>query len=182
MSKWSCQCLCNDCCTSLLVTFQCIDQSIQLLRSMDICRSTTCDDTLFYGCSCSVQSIFQTKLCFLHLCLSCSTNTDNCDTTSKLCQSLLQFLLIELRCCLSKLCLNHINSCLDICLCTTTINDNCILLGNLDALCTSKLIQSCLLQIIAKLLRDHCTTCQDCDILQHLFSSVTIARCLYTYD
>ena len=51
---------------------------------------------------------------------------------------------------------------------------------NLNRLRAAQLIHSSVLQLIAQLDRRlPGTACQDCDILQHFFSSVTITRSLY---
>ena len=64
---------------------------------MNVCGTATTDDTFLYGCSGSCQSIFQTKLSFLHLGLGSSTYTDDCNTAGQLSQSLLQLLSVEIR-------------------------------------------------------------------------------------
>ena len=149
---------------------------------MDVCGSTTTDDSFFNCCSCSIQRIFHTKLSFFHLSLCSCTYTDNSNSTCKFCKSLLKFLSVEIRCCLFDCFLDLSNTVCDCVLVSTSVNDNCILFLNLNRFCTSELIHCSFFKIESKFFRNHLSTCQNCDILKHLFSSVTISRCFYCYN
>ena len=148
---------------------------------MDVSRTTTGYDTFLYGCSGCVQSILHTEFCFFHLCLGSSAYTDNSYAASQFCQSLLEFLFIELRSGLFDPCFDLSHTVLNVFLIACTVNDNRRLFLDFYRFCSSQLIQSGVFQLKTKLLGDHSTAGQDCDILQHLFSSVAVARCFHTY-
>ena len=164
--------------TGLLIAFQLCSYIAYCLLSVNVCGAAACDNALFHSCLCSVQSIFHTKLCFLHLGLGSSTYADNCNAAGQLGQSLLQFLFIEIGSGLSHSSLDLSDSVLDCLLVAKAVNDNGILLLNLNGLRTAELLHGSILQLQAKLAGDNLSAGQDCDILQHLFSSVAIARCL----
>ena len=148
---------------------------------MDVSRTTTGYDTLFYSCSGCVQSILHTEFCFFHLCLGSSAYTDNSYAASQFCQSLLEFLFIELRSGLFDSCFDLSHTVLNVFLVACTVNDNSRLFLDFYRFCSSQMIQGGIFQLKTKLLGDHGTAGQDCDILQHLFSSVAVARCFHTY-
>ena len=181
MEQRSFQCLQDDLCTGLLVALKVCSKLCYLLGSVDVCRSAACDDTLFYCCSCCIQSIFHTKLCFLHLSLGCSADTDHCHTACELCKTLLQLLFIKLGLCLLDLSLDLSNAVCDCFLIAHTVNDNGALLLYLNRLCMTKHIHGRILQLDADLLGNNLSAGQNRDISEHLFSSVAIARSLYTY-
>src|SRR5699024_8616243 len=82
--------------------------------------------------------------------------------------------------CLLNCLLDLSNSVCDGSFIAASVNDNCVFFLDLNRFCTSKLLHRCLFEIQAKLLGDHLSACQDCDILKHLFSSVAISRCFYS--
>ena len=170
----------DDLSTCLLVSFQSINQFLQNFCRMDVSRTTTCDNTFFYSCFGSCQSIFHTQFCFFHFCLSSCTNTYNCYTTCQFCQSFLQFFTVKFRCCLFDLSFDLVHSCFDSFFIAFTINNNSAFFLNFYRFRATKLFQSCFFQIQSQFVRDHLTTCQNSDILQHFFSSVTITRCFYS--
>lgn len=61
------------------------------------------------------------------------------------------------------------------------VSNNGVLFLYLNGFCTTQHIHCGIFQFITKLGADHGTTGQDCDILQHSFSSVTIAGSLNGY-
>ncbi len=61
-----------------------------------------------------------------------------------------------------------------------TVNNNGVLFLNLNGFCTTKLYPLWYLSVPTKL-GNYLTTGQNCDILQHCFSSVTIAGSLNSY-
>ena len=149
---------------------------------MDISGSATCDDALFHcGTSC-VQRILHTELCFLHLGLGSCTDLDHSDTTSELCESLLELLAVEIRSCSLDLLLDLCNTAVDIGLLTLAINDGGLLLRYLYALCAAELLDGRILELEAEVRRDYLTAGQDRDILKHLLTSVAIARSLDSND
>ena len=181
MCQRSFQSLEHDVRTGLDVAFQPLSQLCNLLGSVDISGSAACDNTFLYGCTSSCQSIFHTKLCFFHLGLGCSTYTDHCYAAGQFCQTLLQFLSVEIGGRLVDLMLDLSHTILDRLGLACTVYDHGIFLLYLYALCTAQLLQSGLFQIQTQLLADHFAAGQDSDILQHFFSSVAVARCLNRY-
>ena len=145
---------------------------------MNVSRSAAGDNALFYGCTCCIQRILHTKLSFLHLGLGCSADTDDSYAAGHLRQSLLQLLLIELRCGVCNLGLDLRDTILDIRLLAKTFNDGGLLLGHLYRLRTAALLDGSILQLQTDLLGDHLAAGQDRDILQHFLTSVAVARCL----
>ena len=89
MEQRSFQSLKHDLCTGLFITFQTCCHLLYFLGSVDISRSTTANDTFFYGCSGCSKGILKTKLCFLHFGFCSGTYTDNCYAACKLCKSFL---------------------------------------------------------------------------------------------
>ena len=126
---------------------------------MNISRSAACDDTFFNSCLCSCKSIFHTKLCFFHLCLSSSTYTDNSYAASEFCKSLLKFLSVEIGFCLFDLTFDLGNSVSDGFLVAETVNDDRVLFLNLNGFCTSKLLHCSILEVKTEFIRDHSTAC-----------------------
>ena len=63
-----------------------------------------------------------------------------------------------------------------------SIDNNRVFLRDLHALCSAKHIDCGALELDSKIIRNNCTACQDCDILQHILSSVAISRCLDSND
>ena len=148
---------------------------------MNVCGTTATDDAFLYGCSGSCQRIFQAKLSFLHLSLGSSTYTDDCHATGQLSQSLLQLLSVEIRSGLFDLLLDLCDSGLQCFLIAFTVYDHGVLFLYLNGFCTTQHIHCGILQLITKLGTDYGTAGQNCDILQHSFSSVTIAGSLNSY-
>ena len=149
---------------------------------MYICGSAACYDSLFYCCSCRCQCVFHTKLCFFHFCFCRCSDTNYCHSACKFCKSFLQLLSVKVRCRFLNLSLDLSNPCIDCGFFSHTVYDGSVFFLNLYGLCTSKLIQCRLFQIQSQFLRYHFTTCQDRNVTQHFFSSVTISRCLYRND
>ena len=145
---------------------------------MDVSGAAACDDSLFHSRSGRVESVLHTQLGFLHLSLGSSANADYRNAASQLRQSLLQLLTVEIRGGLLDLLADLGNSGVDVALLAKAVNDDGVLLLNLNGFCASQLIHGGFLQIQTNLVGDHGAAGQDRDILQHLFSSVAVARSL----
>ena len=178
----SLQCLVHDSCAGLLITLERLDNLLHCILCVNVSGSATCDDALFHcGTSC-VQRILHTKLCFLHLGLGSCTDLDHSDTTSELCESLLELLAVEIRGCGLDLLLDLCDTAVDIGLLALTIDDGGLLLRYLYALCAAELLDGCILELEAEVCGDYLTAGQDRDILKHLLTSVAIARSLDSND
>ena len=160
MEQWCFQSFQDNLCTCFLVTFQSVNRFSNCFGRMNVCRSTTGNDTFLYCCSCGVQGIFHTKFCFFHLCLRCCSDTDNSYAACKFCKSFLKFFSVKVRCCLFDLCLDLGNAVCDCILISHTINNYCIFFLYLYRFCTSKLIHGCIFQFHTEFLRNNLTTCQ----------------------
>ena len=68
----------------------------------------------------------------------------------------------------------------DCSLITTAIYDYCIFFLNLNGFCPAKHIDSSIFQFQSQIRTDYLTACQNRDIFQHSFSSVTITRSFYS--
>ena len=145
---------------------------------MNISCSATCDDAFLDRCTCSVESILHTELLVFHLCLCRSTYADNSYAAGELSKSLLKLLAIEVRLRLSDLRSDLGNASRDLILSTETVNDDCVVLGHLDRLAAAKLSHCHILELDAEFIGYDRAACKNCDILQHIFSSVAIARSL----
>ena len=172
----------NYLCAGRLISLKRVNKLCNLLACMDVCASAATDDAFFNCRSGSCKSILHTKLGFLHLSLGSCAYTDNCYAACKLCKSLLKLLLVEIRSGFLYLLLYLIYTGIYCGLLAFTVNDDCILLLNLYALCTSKLLESGLLKLKTKLRGDNLSTGKDCDIFKHCLSSVAISGSLYSYN
>ena len=131
---------------------------------MYICRTAACDDTFLNCCSCCRQRILHTELCFLHLSLGCSANTDNSYTACQLCKTLLQFFFIKLRSGLCDLSTDLGNSCSNLFLVAAAVNDDGVLLLYFNRFRTAKLFHGGIFQFQTKLLGDNSTAGQDSQV------------------
>ena len=178
--QWSFQCFEDHGCTGLLISFQSIYQFCNFLGCMDVCRSASCYNAFFYGCSCCIQSIFHTQFCFFHLCFGSCTDTDHCYAACQFRKSLLQFFFIKFRSCNFDRSFDLCDSVFDFFLIAHSVNDNGILFFHFDRFCTSKLADLCIFQFQSQFFGNDFTAGQDCDIFEHFFSSVTITWSFYT--
>ena len=152
----------NQSCAGFLVAFQALYYFVYLAGSMDISGTAACDNSLFHSRSGGVESVLHAQLGFLHLSLGSSAHADYRNAACQLRQSLLQLLAVEIRGGLLDLLADLGNSGVDVALLAKAVNDDGVLLLNLDGFCVG----------------DYGTAGQDCDILQHLFSSVAVAGSL----
>src|SRR5699024_7323360 len=107
-----------------------------------------------------------------------SAYTDNRYAARQFGKSLLQFLSVEVRCRLLDRFLDLSDPVADRIFASASVNNDCVLFLNLNGFCTSELLHCRLFQLHAERLGDHLSACQDRDILQHLFSSVSVSRSL----
>ena len=149
---------------------------------MDVSRSTTRDDSLFYSSSRCSQGVLHTKFCLLHLGLCRCADADHCNTACQFGKSFLQLLSIKVRCCLLDLSADLGYTSIDLCLISLAVYDNGIFFLNFYGFCTSELIHGGIFEIKTELLCDHFTTGQDGNIFEHLFSSIAIARGFHCYN
>ena len=149
---------------------------------MDVSRAAAEDNALFYRCAGCIQSILHAVLLFLHLGLSCRTDTDDRDAAGQLCQTLLQLLLVEVRLGIRNFLLDLGNAVCNILLVAFAVDNDSLLLADLYALRMAELLKSRILQLKTNLGADHLAASQNGDILQHCLASVAIARSLDSND
>ena len=94
----------NDLNTCSYVAFCLVKELLYSRDRIDECRTAACDNTFFNSCLCSSESILNTELLLLHLCLCCSTDLDNSYAAGELCKSLLELLFVVIGLCLFELC------------------------------------------------------------------------------
>ena len=164
--------------TGLLVAVEIGNGCLDLLGSVDVCAAAAEDDAFLDCCSGSIESIFHTEFCFLHLCLGCCTDADDCYAACKFGQALLQFLSVEIGLGLFDLFLDLGNALCKCILVAEAVNDNSLLFCDLDALCAAELLQGCVLELKTQVGADDSAAGQDRDILEHCFTSVAIAGSL----
>ena len=145
---------------------------------MDVSAAAAEDDAFLDCCSGSIEGVFHTELGFLHLCLGCCTDADDCDAACQLGKTLLKFLSVEIRLGLFDLLLDLGYALVKSGLVAEAVDDDSLLFCDLDALCASELLKGCILELKTQVGADDCAAGQDGDILEHCFTSVAVAGSL----
>ena len=146
---------------------------------MDVGGAAAGDDAFLDRCAGRVEGVFHAVFLVLHLGLGRSADTDHRDAACQLRQSLLKLLAVEVGLRLFDLSLDLRDAVADLVLAALAVDDNGVLLGDLDGLRAAQMLDRDVLQLQADLVRDDRAAGQDRDILQHIFSSVAVARGLH---
>ena len=120
-----------------------------------------------------MQRIFNTGLFLFHLDFGCSTDLDDRHTAGQLGNAFLHFFFVVIRGGFVDLYTNLVHPCFDLAGRTCTIDHRGVFLANLDTLRGAKILQRRAFEAHTDLLRDHFATGQNCDVLQHGFTTVT---------
>ncbi len=154
----------------------------QRWQDTDQGNATSRYNAFLYGGAGSVQGVFNPGLLLFHLNLGGSANLDYGNTTSQFGYAFLQLLTVIIRAGLLDLGAYLLNPVFDIFLRACTIDNDGLVLGYLNLLGGTQLIQTSLVQRQTNLFRDHGSTGQDSDILQHGLATITEARGLNGTD
>ena len=88
---------------------------------------------------------------------------------------------IEIRCCIINSSLNLINSVFNFVAVACAVNDNGIFLCNLNLTSLTEHLHCSIFKFKTEIGGNYLTACKNCDILKHIFSSVTKARSFNAY-
>ena len=120
-----------------------------------------------------MQGIIHSVFLFLHLYFRSCANIENCNATSELRQSLLQLLLVIVRSGGFHLCLDLSDACFDGILFTSAIDNGSVVFVNGHFFSTAEIRQRDIFQFQTGFFRNHLATSQNCDVLQHRFTTIT---------
>ena len=123
-----------------------------------------------------MQRILNARLLLFHLDFSRSAHFDHGNTTSQLGYALLQFLAVIVRRRVLDLNADFADATFDRLGITRAIDDSRVVLVHGDALGITQVLERGALKIETHFLRDHGTTSEDGNVLQHGFTAITEAR------
>ena len=121
----------NDVNTDLLIAFRL--ESGEDLTGAEQCNTTARNDAFFDGCTGCMQSVFDTRLLFLHLSFGSSTDLDDGNTAGEFGQAFLQLFTIVVRSGLFDLSAKLLNATFDGLLRTATIDESGVVLVHSNA-------------------------------------------------
>ena len=142
-------------------------------------HAAACNRAFFHsrlGCR---KCVLNAQFLFFHFGLGCRAYADNRHAACEFCKSFLQFFAVKVRGCGFDLALNLCYAAFDGVAVACTVHNGGVLFGNLNLLCAAELGQVCVFQFQTKVGSDDFAACENGDVLQHFFSSVTEAGRLY---
>jgi len=135
-------------------------------------------DAFLYGGAGGVQRVINAVLTLFHFDFGHAANADDGNAARQLGHTLLQLFAVVVRGGFLDLGADLADAGFDLGLDASAINDGGVVFGDRDFLGAAQHVDGHRFQLHAEIVRDHLTTGQDRDVLQHGLATVAEARCL----
>jgi len=131
------------------------------------------NNSFFYCCSGSMKSIINASFLLFHLSFGGSTNTNDCNTTGKLCQTLLKFFFVIIWSGLFNLSFDLFYPSLNCFRISCSFTNSSIFFVHYHLFSSTKISHSSTIQATTHFFWNYIRTREYCYILEHFFASIS---------
>ncbi|AEM40302.1 hypothetical protein KVU_0463 [Ketogulonicigenium vulgare WSH-001] len=163
--------------TDVLVAV-CANQAVQHFGRLNQSDAAADDDALLDSSAGCVQRVINAVFTLFHFDFGHAANADDSDAASQFGHTLLQLFAVVVRGGFLDLRADLAHAGFDLGTLARTINDGGRVFGDRDALGRAQHVDRDAFQLHAEVFRDHLTTGQDREVLQHGLAAIAKARCL----
>jgi TolA-binding protein len=176
LTQWLLQGTTDDIHANLLIwitVFVTLSRFLECLGCTNQSHATARNNSFLNGCAGSVHCILNTSFLLFHLGFGCGANLNYSNASDEFRQTLLKFLTIVVGSSLVDLSTKCFDATFDVGLFAGTFDDRGVVFVDGDLLGATEIFDLNVLEFDAEIFADHFAARQNCDVLEHCFTTIT---------